>query len=358
MLTTPARAPHTLATQRPVNREPLRRGWHVASLEKLREEFLKAKAFSTRRGEPASPDTLASYKYALRSFENHAAHETGHDLGTAFTPRMVETWFHHLQKRGLSRKALASVYQPAIREFAKWGLKRGYWRVDPTADLQVLRAPKGLPRPFTPAERDALMALPLEPKEAALRGVLYYLGLRSGTIARVRLGDIVGPQTLADGRTILGFVWTLGKGNKEGVKPIHADLWRLLVAYDDKRAPDDKRPECFLFANGDGTPWTRKTIQRRVAEWGTAARVEKCTPHRFRHTAATDLFTRTNDIYAVNRLLGHASLHTTQIYAQLVDQRLAEAVSALPSFGPQTPALDSETSGSPTTADMEKPAKS
>jgi integrase/recombinase XerC len=338
-----ARSRNSSATARPDDRGRLRRGWHVASLEKLREEFLKAKEFSTRRGEPASPETIKSYKTALRSFEIHVAGATAHDYATSFTGAMVTEWFVKLTRRGLSRKALASVYQPAIREFAKWGLKRGYWRTDPTADLQVIRAPRGLPRPFSPEERNALMALPLGPKEAALRGVLYYLGLRDATICRLRLGDLDNPERLEDGRVKPATMWTLGKGNKEGAKPLHVDLWALLLAYDETRAPDDKRRECFLFANADGTPWRPKTIQRRVRAWGVAAGVTPCTPHKWRHTAATDLLTRSGNIRAVQKFLGHASLATTQIYTEVVDQILADAIAMLPSFGPVTPGPDSTT---------------
>ena len=64
MLTAP-RPRYTPATARPVNREPLRRGWHVANLEKLEAEFLKAKQFATKRGEAASPKTIDAYKRAL-----------------------------------------------------------------------------------------------------------------------------------------------------------------------------------------------------------------------------------------------------------------------------------------------------
>lgn len=338
------------ATQRPARPEPLRRGWHVASLEKLRKEFLTAKAHTTRRGEPASQHTLDAYRGALRSFENHVVHETGNDLASSFTARLVESWLVQLRKRGRSQKSLAAVCQPAIREFAKWGLRRGYWRVDPTADLPVMRVPRALPRPFSPAERNALLALPLSPKEAALRGVLYHLGLRDGTIVRITLGDIQGPELAPTGKVLTpGVMWTLGKGNKEGVKPINATLWALLVAYDETRAPDDKRSDSFLFANPDGSAWKTKTIQRLVRRWGAAAGVEKCTPHRFRHTSATDMLTRTGNIRAVQKFLGHASLATTQIYAEVVDSILIAAVDTLAEIDPVTPGLDSGQPGAPET---------
>jgi site-specific recombinase XerD len=75
-----------------------------------------------------------------------------------FTAALVEEWFLHLDSRDLARKTLA-IYQTALREFAKWGLKRRYWRDDPLLDVPVITYPKNLPRPFTAAERDALMAL-------------------------------------------------------------------------------------------------------------------------------------------------------------------------------------------------------
>lgn len=308
------------------------------TLETAREEFLKAKAFATRRGTKASPETLKSYKTALRSFEIHVAAETGHSRVMDFTPAMVTSWLMKLDARELSRKAMSS-YQTAVREFAFWGLRRGYWRADPMLDVVVIRPPRALPRPFSAVEREALMALPLGPKDAALRGVLYYLALRDASICRLTLGDLEGPSEAR----AHGIAWTLGKGNKEGVKPFGGPLWALLCAYSEARAPEDRGRTAPLFANQDGSAWRTKTIQRRVHQWGIDAGVENCTPHRWRHTAATDLLTRTNDITKVQKLLGHASLATTQIYAEVVDQSLADAVAMLPEYWPSTPGQDSRT---------------
>lgn len=193
-------------------------------------------------------------------------------------------------------------------------------------DVPIVAYPKTLPRPFSPEERNALMALELPLIEIALRAVLYHTGLRDAAICAIRLRDLHGPEALTDGRKIPARVRTVGKGNKESVKALHPKAWAAIEAYVERRAREDRVPEAPLFAKRDGSAWTPRMIQQRVHAWGVAAKVDPCVPHRFRHTFATNLLEQTNDVRLVQEALDHASLATTQIYTLVVNSRLEAAM--------------------------------
>src|SRR3990167_159027 len=213
----------------------------------------------------------------------------------------------------------------ALRAWGSWGRARPGARCAP-----VIPKPKALRRPLARAERDALMALPLAGAEAALRAVLYYAGLRDEEVCQLRLHDLSGPGRPPDGARVAATVRVHGKGRRERVVPVHGDCWRLVEDAAARRT--DRTPSGFLFEQHGGAPWTQRMIVRRVRALGQAATVPACTPHRFRHTFATNLLEAGVDLRVIQELLGHESLATTEIYTQVVDQRRQEAVLRLPSF--------------------------
>jgi len=312
------------ATQHPAFRVTLHRGWHAMRLRTALQEFIAYKRLADR-----APTTLRAYASDLTIFIDHVVHATGKDAALHFTPAVVTDFLVHQDARDLSRQTLAR-RQTALREFARWGLRRRYWAEDPLLDVPVIRKPKTLPRPFARAERDALMALPLAGAEAALRAVLYYAGLRDEEVCQLRLHDLSGPGLLPDGTRVAATVRVHGKGRRERVVPVHGDCWRLVEDAAARRT--DRTPSGFLFEQHGGAPWTQRMIVRRVRAWGQAATVPACTPHRFRHTFATNLLEAGVDLRVIQELLGHESLATTEIYTQVVDQRRQEAVLRLPSF--------------------------
>ena len=324
---TARRPSYAPATARPDDRGTLRRGWMAMKIGTACDEFI---AFKKLGG--ARPRTLQTYSGAIRQFEVHVIATAGPKAGVShFTSDRVVDWLTTLQGRDLARKTMA-IYQTSLREFAKWGLRRRYWRDDPMLDVPVIDYPRTLPRPFSPEERNALMALDLPLDQRALRAILYYVGLRDAAICGIRLRDVHGPEVLPTGREIRARVRTVGKGGKERWKGLHAKAWAAIEAYIETRAHEDRVPTAPLFAKGDGAPWSTRMIQDRVHAWGVATGVSPCVPHRFRHTFATNLLEHTNDVRLVQEALDHASLATTQIYTLVVNQRLEDAMAGLPSF--------------------------
>jgi integrase len=119
----------------------------------------------------------------------------------------------------------------------------------------------------------------------------------------------------------------LGAGDAPGLFPILRDY---------VLARSSLNPRDFLLPQKDGTPWRRKSIERRTARWGTAAAVHDCTPHRFRHTFATELLRQGTDIRYIQALLGHARLDTTEIDTQVANPELVKAVRRLRITGPDS----------------------
>lgn len=319
----------------------LRRGAASMTLETARQDFLKHLR-ALRRSE----NTVRVYAVFVRSFINHAIHECGHDRLSAFTPTMVESWVAHLSARGLADISV-NHHQTGLQSFARWGRKRRYWVEDPTLDMEMVRRPQGVPRPFTQDERDRLMALPLDATDRAIRALLYYTGLRCSEICQLQVRDVVRPGVGSDGQPTLATVTVRqGKGKKDRVLAMHPTCWAALE--DHGLRLTDNSPRAFLFAyttarqirgqelKPEGRPWNITTLERRVRAWGEAARVEDCTPHRWRHTFATNVLEATNDLLTLRDLLGHASVSTTQVYAKVIDRKKAAAVLTLPAFDTPT----------------------
>jgi site-specific recombinase XerD len=143
------------------------------------------------------------------------------------------------------------------------------------------------------------MALELDVTERTLRGLLYYTALRVTPICGLRVGDVsFSPTRFPNGLEAPGCVRATSKGRKQSVKPMHADLYRLLEEYVMTAHPTlDAR--AWLFMQRDGRPWTRKMIEQRVSRWGRLAKVTECHPHRWRHTCATNLLESGADIRLV-----------------------------------------------------------
>ncbi len=320
-LTAPARRYETPATQQATRR----RGWTEMNLATVRDAFLMHKRIAGRRG-----PTLDAYASDLTLFISHVTQACGHLRGAKvqdFTEEVVEAWLTQMETRGLARATMARRLT-SLREFARYGLRKRYWTADPTLNIGAIRRPPTLPRPFTPEERDALMALVLEREPAALRACLYYGGLRDAEICDLRARDLVPPAER------LAYLRVRGKGGKERVVKLHPQGWAVLAEYVEHKPQDDRRPDSPVFTKRDtGMPWRPWMIRARVATWGRAAGVDACTPHRFRHTYATNLLEGGTDSRVVQDQLGHASLSTTAIYMKVVDASRDAAALSLPAFG-------------------------
>lgn len=194
-------------------------------------------------------------------------------------------------------------------------------RDNPASDLQAPRAWKPLPKYLTVDEVDALLAAPdiTEPRgvrDRALVEVLYATGLRVSELLALST-----PQIDLEG----GVLTTMGKGRKERVVPLGDEAVRWVRRYVASARPmliRDKTPP-RLFVNARGGPLTRMGFWKLLRGYGLQAGISRAiSPHVLRHSFATHLLERGADLRAIQMMLGHADLSTTQIYTHVLDERL------------------------------------
>lgn len=301
-------------------------------LTTARDQFIQERRFGTTNKRPLSATSLERYYWALTGFVDWLHRARGKDSVLLFTAAAAREFIEHRSDKVNRSAATLALECAALREFAKWGTKKRYWRAEDVEEMPAVLRPDAEPRPMPPAERNRVMTLPLHGQDAVLRALLYYSGCREAEILGIRLQHITPPHELPDGTVVLGKLHVWGKGAKSRVVDIHRALWAELVPYLTTLAgqPADR----WLLQQSNGKPWSPRMVIDRARQWGELAGcAERLKPHRFRHSFATDtLEANPGDIRAVQVLLGHKQLTTTQRYTRVVDQRRAAVVASLPTF--------------------------
>jgi integrase/recombinase XerD len=211
----------------------------------------------------------------------------------------------------------------AVRAFYAFLLREGEADADPSEGVIRPKVPRTLPRPLTVDEVASLLAVPNDAQPAGLRDraileVLYGAGLRISELVGLDVDDVDLEE---------GSVKVMGKGSKERVVPLGRFATRAVSSYLTRVRPALARQKsgAALFLNQRGGRLTRQGADRvlHVAAAGAGMK-KRVTPHMLRHSFATHLLEGGADVRAVQELLGHASLATTQIYTLVTGQRLRE----------------------------------
>jgi len=273
----------------------------------------------------ASRETLRAYESDLEQFGRFLASESG--SGQAPGPEGIDSLairafvarLHHeaLDKSSIARKL------STIRSFFNRALRDGRIEVNPAAAVRSPRVPRKLPLDLTVDEVFALLERiqgedPCSLRDRAILEFLYATGLRVGELVSLDLGDLD-----LEGR----LVRVLGKGGKERIVPFGGQAHRTLVAWLRVASGMTGRgaaPEA-VFRNLRGGRLTdrsvRRILDRRLREAAVEARVS---PHALRHSFATHLLGAGADLRAIQELLGHSSLSTTQRYTHVSVDALAQ----------------------------------
>lgn len=264
-----------------------------------------------------SPRTVDSYGRDLRQFVDWLG-AARLDLGSVARADL-RNYLGARRDRGLSARSAARALS-ALRGFFAFLLREGAVTADPTAQLRSPSLWHTVPEALTPDEVEALLAAPDTSTPAGIRDramieTLYATGLRvselvSLSVDRVRLDP--------------GFVVVIGKGRKERVVPLGSSAIEAIELYLAGARPAIdrlRRPELFL--NLRGSPMTRQGFWKLLRKHGTAAGITShLSPHVVRHSFATHLVENGADLRAVQMMLGHASLTTTEIYTHVARERL------------------------------------
>jgi len=208
----------------------------------------------------------------------------------------------------------------AIRKWFGWLERDGRVAGNPAADLRAPRVRRKLPITLDPDQVLKLLELPgngpLDVRDRALMELCYSSGLRVSELADARWSRL-------DERE--GLLRVIGKGNKERIVPVGRHALAALATWRPLHMDLAGGGEDVIFTTRTGTPLSVRSIQQRIAqrarEQGLDQRVH---PHQLRHSFASHILESSGDLRAVQELLGHANLATTQIYTHLDFQHLAE----------------------------------
>jgi integrase/recombinase XerD len=260
---------------------------------------------------------LVAYGSWLRSVRQSTIEEaTTHDL---------VAYIGELRRRQLAPSSIKRRLV-AVRSLYRFRVTEGMATVDPTADVDVPRVPSGLPKALTEDEVSALLAAvvgddPVAQRDRAVLEVLYGTGVRISELVGLSSADVdLGSRLLR----------VLGKGNKERIVPIgrfahqalHAWLREGRPAMEPARWARRGDAEA-VYLNQRGGRLSRQGAWLVVRAYGDRVGLgDRLTPHVLRHSCATHMLDHGADIRAVQELLGHASISTTQVYTRVSGARL------------------------------------
>jgi integrase/recombinase XerD len=222
----------------------------------------------------------------------------------------------------LSRRSAARALS-ALRQFFRFLVLVGKIKTSPAKLLDTPKIPLRLPGVLSPSEVELLLSqpdpsTPIGDRDRAMLELLYATGLRVSELVKLKIQNIN-----LDG----GFVRTMGKGSKERVIPMGTKAIEALREYllDGRPALLKKRASRYLFLNQRADGMTRQGFWKIIRQYGKKAGIEKdITPHLLRHSFASHMLEYGADLRAVQVMLGHADISTTQIYTHVTRERLKE----------------------------------
>jgi site-specific recombinase XerD len=244
------------------------------------------------------------------------------------SPRMLRRYAGVLAERGLGKSSVARKIA-STRAFYRHLVQRGLMEANPADLVATPKKDQYLPRVLKPAEAAGVLdaipsSSPLELRDRAMFEVAYGSGLRAEELVNLDLSDL-DPDAEE--------LRVTGKGSKTRVVPAGAPAWHAIHRYLDRARPklarnsdDGRRAEPALFLSKSGRRLSTADVRRRLRvstrRAGTAPGV---TPHTLRHSFATHLLEGGADLRAIQELLGHASISTTQTYTRIESSRLRKA---------------------------------
>jgi integrase/recombinase XerD len=266
-----------------------------------------------------SPNTLSSYARDLRALDEFAV--AREQPITALDRRALEAFARGLMNGGLAPRSVARAIA-CVRGFYKFLLAEKKIAADPAEDLRAPRAWPALPKYLDLEEVDRLLAqpdvsTPRGVRDKALIELLYATGLRVSELLSLKAGDI---------SLDAGYLTCIGKGDKQRIVPLgdSAADWVRRYAAQARPALLKGRKSKWLFVNATGGgQLSRVGFWKLLKRYGLAANVSReISPHVLRHSFATHLLERGADLRAIQMMLGHADLSTTQIYTHVLEARL------------------------------------
>ncbi|MGD0946054.1 MAG: site-specific tyrosine recombinase XerD [Candidatus Binatia bacterium] len=271
---------------------------------------------ATERGVAAN--TVLAYGRDLAGFVNHCERRHLHHVA-AIQVRDVVSFLEGLQQRGLSARSRARMLA-AVRGWFAFLLREAEIETDPSCDIHLPRLGQRLPRSLALEEIAQLLARTagdtLAQRDGAMIELVYATGLRVSEIVSLKVSQV---------NLEAGYLTVVGKGSKERAVPIGSYARQRLLDYlAGARAKIlAGRLSPYLFVSRAGRRLTRQGFWKRLRlAVRRASLAGKVSPHTLRHAFATHLVERGADLRAVQMMLGHADIATTQIYTHVARERL------------------------------------
>ena len=263
-----------------------------------------------------SDNTVAAYR---RDLTDYAAFlkTRGRRSYTEAVADDVREYLAHLQQKRRARRSTAARRLSAMRMLHRYLVREGMATADPTATVDTPKVGQRLPHVLSPEECQRLLqapdlSKPLELRDAAMIALMYATGLRVSELVRLRIGDVNFEE---------GFVRVVGKGGKERIVPVAPAALELVRLYIDQVRPglatDPEEDGLFLSERGRSMTRVNFWVRLKRIYLPRAGLPPETSPHTLRHSFATHLLEGGADLRAIQEMLGHSSLSTTQIYTHV-----------------------------------------
>ncbi len=281
----------------------------------MTEQFVKEYLLLLKLEKNLSDNSVNSYGSDIRKFLDYAEQTGIKDLNEVKTS-LISEFLSSLQKQGIKRSTTAR-YISSLRGFFNFLFNQKYITENPAESLESVKLDRKLPVVLTVAEIEKIFEQPDTTdkygiRDRALLEVLYSSGLRVSEAASLKINDIYFEEEV---------VRIFGKGSKERIVPIGSSALKWVRKYLlESRPLFEKRgvSEGILFLNRNGKKLSRMGIWKIIDRYVKMAEIQKAVhPHTFRHSFATHLVEGGADLRAVQEMLGHEDISTTQIYTHI-----------------------------------------
>jgi integrase/recombinase XerD len=291
--------------------------WGRDIVEELLKSFLDF--LLVERG--LSKNTIISYQRDLKSYITYLKLQKIDDFNET-TRTIIVSYLLLMQRNGKASSSISRACA-AIKSFYHFLVLERKIQSDPTLNIETPKLEHRLPRVLTIEEVEALLNQPDTSKSIGLRDkamleLLYASGMRVSELISINIEDI---------NMDLGFLKCVGKGSKERILPVGSIALDCLKKYINEARNDliKNNDTKKLFVNNQGKKLTRQGFWKILRKYSARAGINKhITPHTLRHSFATHLLENGADLRAVQEMLGHADISTTQIYTHLTKSRIKE----------------------------------
>lgn len=269
-----------------------------------------------------SQNTQAAYRRDLNKFAEYLEKEYQIEKVEEISKKEIMAFLTWQLDQGASYATIARTLS-TIKSFYKFLILEEYLEVNPTSNLETPKVKRKLPQVLSIEEVDRLMEqpnvlLPLGVRDRAMLELMYGTGIRVSELLSLRLEDL---------NTTAGFLRCFGKGRKERIVPVNqtAIYWVERYLARSRSQLVKNRSERAIFVNAHGRQMSRQGFFKLLGAYVEKSDIKKdVSPHSLRHSFATHLLENGADLRAVQEMLGHADISTTQIYTHLSKSRLRE----------------------------------